>query len=348
MDGNQPTPDLKEQYRHAVLNLPIDNPTAYLREIKRLQGLMLDMEFGHLDHDQELEKVRKDFKEVKKNTRELRLSPACLRAVQGSESAASEEPVPEQSATEDLAVKKSTSEEPVVDMPALNNSASPEHQIEDRAAKDPATTETTTKKNKKRKKKSASKNASMTEPAVNHSEMESDTEANALTTRITQIHLEALQPKSSTDPTSEKYKNELIKNISDELLNVKFMVMSFMDTSDSFSARAMDEVTKLGERLANLKGGTKELMAVINELDKVRSRAIRCKREVRDVKEELIEVQLDFEDTKNELAEVKTELNATKHELSEIKEKNQDTEKKMNEMYAWYKKQKEMPLGHFH
>lgn len=94
MDGGQSTPDLKEQYRNAVLNLPIDvsltihtvtsstdlsqNPTAYLREIKRLQGLMLDMEFEQLDHDQEPEKVRKDFNEVKKNTRELRLSPACL------------------------------------------------------------------------------------------------------------------------------------------------------------------------------------------------------------------------------------------------------------------------------
>ncbi|KAG9723070.1 hypothetical protein KCU73_g13807, partial [Aureobasidium melanogenum] len=158
------------------------------------------------------------------------------------------------------------------------------------------------------------------------------------------------------------YKNELIKNISDELLNVKCMVMSFMDTSDSFSARAMDEMTKLGERLANLKDGTKELMAVINELDKVRSRGIKCKREVRDVKEELIEVQLDFEDTKTELAEVKTEFNITKqelnetngelaevkNELAEVKKKNQGMEKKMDEMYAWYKKQKEVPLGHFH
>ncbi|KAG9516482.1 hypothetical protein KCV07_g6781, partial [Aureobasidium melanogenum] len=392
MDGNQPTPDLKEQYRYAVLNLPIDNPTAYLREIKRLQGRMLDMEFEHLDHNQEPEKVRKDFKDVKKNTRELRLSPACLRAVQDSERAADEEPVPEQSTVDQLAVKAMTSGEHAVDGPAVNDSASPEHQTEEPAAKDPAITETTTtKKNKKRKKKKpASKDASMPEPAANPSEMESDTKANALTTRITQIHLEALQPKSSTDPNSEGYKNELIKNISDELLNVKCMVMSFMDTSDSFSARAMDEMTKLGERLANLKDGTKELMAVINELDKVRSRGIKCKREVRDVKEELIEVQLDFEDTKTELAEVKqelfetkkelaevkaefhvtkqelsdvnSELNSTKEELAEVKqelsetknelaevrEKNKGTEKKMDEMYAWYKKQKEVPLGHFH
>lgn len=94
MDVHQPSPDLKEQYRYAVLNLPIDvrhsslsteistelsqNPTAYLRDIKRLQGLMLDMEFEQLDHHQDPEKVRKDFNEVKKNTRELRLSPACL------------------------------------------------------------------------------------------------------------------------------------------------------------------------------------------------------------------------------------------------------------------------------
>ncbi|KAH0026391.1 hypothetical protein KCU78_g4384, partial [Aureobasidium melanogenum] len=327
MDGNQPTPDLKEQYRHAVLNLPIDNPTAYFRKIKRLQGLMLDMEFEHLDYDQEPETVRKDFKEVKKNTRELRLSPACL----GSENAAGEEHVPEQSTVEELAVKETTSGEPVVDMSAVNDSASPEHQIEDPAA----ITETTTKKNKKgKKKKPTNRNAPVPEPNTNHSEMESDAEANALTNRITQIHLETIQPKNPADPNSEEYKKELIKNISDELLNVKCMVMSFMDTSDSFSARAMDEMTKLGERLANLKDGTKELMAVINELDKVRSRGIRCKRELRDVKEELIEVRLEFEDTKNELAEVK--------------EKNQDMEKKMDEMYAWHKKQKEVPLGHFH
>ncbi|KAG9666391.1 hypothetical protein KCU87_g9891, partial [Aureobasidium melanogenum] len=364
MDGNQPTPDLKEQYRHAVLNLPIDNSTAYLRQIKRLQGLMLDMEFEHLDHDQEPEKVRKDFKEVNKNTRKLRLSPACLRAVQDSDKAADEEPIPERSTADELAVKETISGEHTVDGPAVNDSASHEHQMEEPAAKDPAIAETTTtKKNKKRKKKKpASKNAPMPEPAANPSEMKSDTEANALTTRITQIHLEALQPKNSTDPNSEEYKNELIKNISDELLNVKCMVMSFMDTSDSFSARAMDEMTKLGERLANLKDGTKELMAVINELDKVRSRGTKCKREVRDVKEELIEVQLDFEDTKTELAEVKTELDITKqglaeakqelsetkNELAEVKEKNEGTEKKMDEMYAWYKKQKEVPLGHFH
>ncbi|KAH0384034.1 hypothetical protein KCU92_g4776, partial [Aureobasidium melanogenum] len=350
MDGNQPTPDLKGQYRHAVLNLPIDNPTAYLREIKRLQGLMLDMEFEHLDHDQEPEKVRKDFKEVKKNTRELRLSPACLRAVQDSEKVADEEPVPEQSTVDELAVQEPTPGEHAVDGPTVNDWASHEPLTNESAAKEPAITETTTtKKNKKRKKKKpASKNAPMPEPAANPSEMESDTEANALTTRITQIHLEALQPKTSTDPTSEEYKNELIKNISDELLNVKCMVMSFMDTSDSFSARAMDEMTKLGERLANLKDGTKELMAVINELDKVRSRGIKCKREVRDVKEELIEVQLDFEDTKTELAEVKQELKETKNELAEVKEKNEGTEKKMDEMYAWYKKQKEVPLSHFH
>ncbi|KAH0148740.1 hypothetical protein KCU67_g11331, partial [Aureobasidium melanogenum] len=232
MDGNQSTPDLKKQYRHAVLNLPIDNPTAYLREIKRLQGLMLDMEFEHLDHDQEPEKVRKDFKEVKKNTRELRLSPACLRAVQDSEKVADEEPVPEQSTVNELAVQETTPGEHAVDGPTVNDWASHELLTNESAAKEPAITETTTtKKNKKRKKKKpASKNAPMPEPAANPSEMESDAEANALTTRITQIHLEALQPKNSTDPTSEEYKNELIKNISDELLNVKCMVMSFMDT----------------------------------------------------------------------------------------------------------------------
>ncbi|KAG9959652.1 hypothetical protein KCU61_g7232, partial [Aureobasidium melanogenum] len=386
MDGDQPASDLKEQYRHAVLNLPIDvshafqttrpaidllqNPTAYLREIKRLQGLMLDMEFEYLDHDQEPEKVRKDFEEVKKHTRELRLSRDCLLAVQASEKTAGEEPTPEHSTVGELAVKEMTSGEPFVDMSAVDGSASPEHQIEDPAAKDPAITDTTIKKNKKRKKKKpASKNASISEPTTNHSEVESDTEANALTNRITQTHLEALRPKQSTDPTSEEYKNELIQNIGNELLNVKCMVMSFMDTSDSFSARAMDEMTKLGERLAELKDGTKELMAVINELDKVRSRGLKCKREVRDAKEELVEVQLELEDTKKELAEVKAEFNVTKQELSdvkvelnntkkgldqtklelfEVKEKTEGVEKKMDEMYAWYKKQKEVPLSHFH
>ncbi|KAG9702985.1 hypothetical protein KCU73_g18232, partial [Aureobasidium melanogenum] len=164
------------------------------------------------------------------------------RAVQDSDKAAGEEPVPEQSTVDELAVKETTSGEHAVDGPAVNDWASYEPLTEESAAKEPAITEiTTTKKNKK--KKPASKNAPMPKPAVNPSEMESDTEANALTTRITQIHLEALQPKNSTDPTSEEYKNELIKNISDELLNVKCMVMSFMDTSDSFSARAMDEMT---------------------------------------------------------------------------------------------------------
>ncbi|KAH0280452.1 hypothetical protein KCU91_g1014, partial [Aureobasidium melanogenum] len=341
MDGDQPALDLKQQYRHAVLNLPIDNPPAYLREIKRLQGLMLDMEFEYLDHDQEPEKVRKDSKEVKKHTRELRLSPDCLHAVQGNENTAGEEPASERSTFDELAVKEMTSRKPAVDMSAVNGTASPEHQIEEPDANQPAIAETTTKKNKKKKKKPASKNAPISEPTTNHSEVESDTEANALTNRITHIHLEALRPKQSTDPTSEEYKNELIQNIGHELLNVKFMVMSFMDTSDSFSARAMDEMTKLGERLANLKDGTKELMAVINELDKVRSRGLKCKREVRDVKEELVEVQSEFEDTKKE-------LNETKNELAEVKEKNQVMEKKMNEMYAWYKKQKEVPLSHFH
>ncbi|KAG9858632.1 hypothetical protein KCU98_g533, partial [Aureobasidium melanogenum] len=365
MDGNQPAPDLKEQYRHAVLNLPIDNPTAYLREIKRQQGLILDMEFEHLDHDQEPEKVRKDFKEVKKNTRELRLSPACLRAVQASENAAGEEPAPEQPAVEEPAVKETTFAEPAVDKSASNDSTSQEHLIEESA-----TTEITAKKNKKKKKKKpASKTIPVPESTVNHSEMESDAKANALTNRITQIHLEAIQPKKSTDPNSEEYKNELIRNIGNELLNVKYMVMNFMDTSDNFSARALDEMNKLGERLANLKDGTKELMAVINELDKVRSKVIKLKRELRDVKEELIEVKLDFEgtkkelnitqneladvksvfkDTKNELAKAKKELSDTKNELAEVKEMKQDMEKKMNEMYAWYKKQKEVPLGHFH
>ncbi|KAG9664570.1 hypothetical protein KCU95_g8318, partial [Aureobasidium melanogenum] len=375
MDGNQPAPDLKEQYRHAVLNLPIDNPTAYLREIKRLQGLMLDMEFEHLDHDQEPEKVRKDFKEVKKNTRELRLSPACLRAIQGNENAAGEEPAPEQPAVKKTiigqpAVKKTTIAEPAVDKSASNDSSPQWHLTEEAAAKESATTETTAKKNKKRKKKKpASKTTPVPESTANHSEMESNAEANALTNRITQIHLEAIQPKNSTDPNSEEYKNELIQNIGNELLNVKYMVMNFMDTSDNFSARALDEMNKLGERLANLKDGTKELMAVINELDKVRSKAIKLKRELRDVKEELIEVKLDFEgtkkelnitqneladvksvfkDTKNELAKAKKELSDTKNKLAEVKEMEQDMEKKMNEMYAWYKKQKEVPLGHFH
>ncbi|KAH0346163.1 hypothetical protein KCU83_g7497, partial [Aureobasidium melanogenum] len=358
MDGDQPASDLKEHYRQAVLNLPIDvshafqttrpaidllqNPTAYLREIKRLQGLMLDMEFEYLDHDQEPEKVRKDFKEAKKNTRELRLSPDCFRAVQGNENTAGEEPASKQSTFDELAVKEMTSGKPAVDMSAFNGAASPEHQIEEPIANQPAIAEPTTKKNKKKKKrKPASKNAPISEPTTNHPEIESDAEANALTNRITQIHHEALRPKNFTEPNSEEYKNELIQNIGNELLNVKCMVMSFMDTSDSFSARAMDEMTKLGERLANLKDGTKELMAVINELDQVRSRGLKCKREVRDVKEELVEVRLEFEDTKKE-------LNETKNELAEVKEKNQVMEKKMNEMYAWYKKQKEVPLSHFH
>ncbi|KAG9945114.1 hypothetical protein KCU85_g7507, partial [Aureobasidium melanogenum] len=404
MDGGQSTPDLKEQYRNAVLNLPIDNPTAYLREIKRLQGLMLDMEFEQLDHDQEPEKVRKDFNEVKKNTRELRLSPACLRAVQDSENAAGEESALEKPTVEKSAVKKATPGEPAVnEFIALT---------EEPAAKEPAITETTAKKNKKKKKKKpASKNAASPEPTTNNSEMDSDAEAKALRMRITHNYLDLIRPKSSTDADSAEYRMELIQNVANELLNVKCMVLNFMDTSDSFNAKAMEEMEKLGERLINLKDGNRDLMAVINELDKLRMRGLKCKKEVKDLKEELDEVKmeydftknevigvkLEFEDTKlklagvrvvlkdahNELAEAKKELDVTRQEfaaatlelveatkelkdtkeeliqfkwkfedakieLEQVKEKNLDMEKKMNEMYAWFNKQKEVPLSHFH
>ncbi|KAG9693623.1 hypothetical protein KCU95_g6397, partial [Aureobasidium melanogenum] len=417
MDGDQ-SPDLKEQYRNAVLNLPIDNPTAYLREIKRLQGLMLDMEFEQLDHDQEPEKVRKDFNEVKKNTRELRLSPACLRAVQGNDITAGEKSILEQPTVEKLAVKRTTPEEPVVNkFIALT---------EEPAAKEPAITETNAKKNKKKKKKKpANKNAATPEPITNASEMDSDTEAKALRMRITQNYLDLIRPKNSTDADSAEYRMELIQNVANELLNVKCMVLNFMDTSDSFNAKAMEEMEKLGERLLNLKDGNRDLMAVINELDKVRMRGLKCKKEVKDLKEEIDEVKMEYEFTKNEvigvnlecedtklklagvrvvlkdahkeLAEAKKELDVskqelaeakkelkftrqefaaatlelveatkelkdtkeeliqskwefedTKTELEEVKEKNQDMQKKMNEMYAWFNKQKEVPLSHFH
>ncbi|KAH0365986.1 hypothetical protein KCU65_g5684, partial [Aureobasidium melanogenum] len=419
MNGNQPAPDLKEQYRNAVLNLPIDNPTAYLREIKRLQSLMLDMEFEQLDHSQEPEKVRKDFNEVKKNTRELRLSPACLRAVQASENSAGGESAPEQSAVEELAVKESTSGEPAVDKSIALT--------EEPSAKEPANTETTAKKNKKKKKKKpASKNGPVSEQAANHSEeMDSDTEAKALRMRITKNYLDTIRPKNSTDANSGEYRMELIQNVANELLNVKCMVLNFMDTSDSFNAKAMEEMEKLGQRLINLEDGNKDLMAVINELDKVRMRGLKCKNEVKELKDELDDVKLEYEFTKNEvvgvkleledtkvklasvllvslninkdLAEAKKELNVTrqeldvtrqeldvtrreldatkkeladvkmeftdtkqeliqfkwefedtKTELEEVKEKSQDIEKKMDEMYAWFNKQKEVPLSHFH
>lgn len=94
MDDHKSTPDLKEQFRHAVLNLPIDvslipgstrtsadhlqNPTEYLRQIKRVEGLMLDMEYENMDHNQEANDVRKNFLDIKKNVRELALSPPLL------------------------------------------------------------------------------------------------------------------------------------------------------------------------------------------------------------------------------------------------------------------------------
>lgn len=93
-DHRRSAPDLEEQFRHAVLNLPVDvhtssctaelhanylqNPVAYLRELKRLQELMLNIEFDLLDHGQEPEKVRQDFRAIKKNVRELLFSPAAL------------------------------------------------------------------------------------------------------------------------------------------------------------------------------------------------------------------------------------------------------------------------------
>ncbi|KAK5999401.1 hypothetical protein QM012_005526 [Aureobasidium pullulans] len=385
MDGDQPASDLVEQYRHAVHNMPVDNPPEYLKEIKRLQGLMLNIEFEHLDYDQEPEQVTKDVKEIKKNVRQL-LSPAFLCAIQDRESDLGEEQTPEeaveQQAAEHVAASQSSPEQLankglVFNEAAVENPVPEESIVDDLALNGPLTeqagiTDTAVKKKKKRKskkkKKSTSDNTTVADPVADFFDIP-DIHKDGLLRHLRTIHLQSIRPKSSNDEDSEEYKAELVNNLSQELWRVKVKVAEIACTHQLFGDKIQGnlEMVKAGVEVDKIqlrdltKEVEKKIKGVKAELKDVKMEPNKFKVELEDMTKELNEAKTDLngykrdlnatkkelKGTKEELTEVRQELSDTKSELSDVKKKNEEMAEKMDEMYAWFEKQKELAVSHF-
>lgn len=384
MDDHQPVPDLKEQFRHAVLNLPIDvslfhqsegtsadylqNPTEFLRQVKRVEGLMLDMEFENMDHNQEPNELRKNFLESKKNVRELVLSPALLvgltsfvifsciysclpqRAIVTGENGAGEEPAPdntlEELPIEDLASLQSILEQPPIEKSNGKEPAVEESIVNDSTLNEPLTEEpaiinasNNKKKRKMKKKKSASVTTTVTHPIADFFDIP-DINEDGLLARLRTMHLQAIRPKSSSDKNSEEYKAELVNNLSNELWMIKVKVAEIGCTHSTFGEFIDGQVEKVQQEVEVDKKQLKDLSEEVKkefkgfntQLKEVKMEPKKFKVEFEDIAKELNEVKKDFNIVKRELNDTKKELKGTKPKLTELGEALNDTKIELSDV----------------
>lgn len=376
MDDHQPTPDLKEQFRHAVLSLPIDvssirgstrtsadylqNPTEYLRQIKRVEGLMLDIEYENMDHNEPNE-MRKNLLETKRNVRELVLSPAlfvslacfiilsCIHscstqhAIVNGENGAVTEPAPEdileQLPIEDFAPLQSILEQHPTqksdsNQPAVEESVTKESTFNDSTLTEPLTEEPTIinasdkKKKRKTKKKKSSGNTTVTDPIVDFFDIP-DINEDGLLGRLRTIHLQAIRPKSSSDKKSEEYKAELVNNLSNELWMIKVKVAEIGCINSKFGDYIEGQVEKVEKEVEvdkkQLEGLTDELNEVKMECKEVKTKLKEVRAELKEVKMGPMKFRVELEDITKELDAVRRDFNGVKRELNDTKKVLKDT-----------------------